>query len=144
MVVSNSYHVGYHQYRIVCVPSCYARLKLYMKNSELRSVFMSVNQSEHLSNDMVKQVSLDHMTHGDYYGNTKQLLKYYQPVRRQSYSMDTAKNTTSLQKLTGFYMKLVKFNTIRENCVFILERMGEVMPTIEAILMATKEVSHSC
>ena len=47
-----------------------------MKNSELRSVFISVNQSEHLSNDMVKQVSLDHMTHGDYHGNTKQLLKY--------------------------------------------------------------------
>lgn len=122
-----------------------------MRNSELRSVILSVDHDEQLSKDMVEQVSWKWITWLTLITmvTCKQLLKYVPTDEEKELLNGHSDEYTKFAKADRFLYEMSQIHHYNERIVCLFykkkfnERMGEVVPTIEAVLLASKEVSYS-
>ena len=109
---------------------------------------MSVDQHEQLSKDMLEQVRIIWLSVVTMV-TCKQLLKYVPTSEETELLNGHSEEYTKFAKADRFLYEMSQIHHYKERiiCLFYKkkfnERMGEVMPTIEAVLMASKEVRHS-
>lgn len=112
---------------------------------------MSIDQHDQLSKDMVEQVSYNRITWLTVVtmATCKQLLKYVPTSEETELLSGHHEEYSKFAKADRFLYEMSQIHRYngRIVCLFYKkkfnERMGEVMPTLEAVLMASKEVSHS-
>ena len=112
---------------------------------------MSVDQSEQLSKDMLEQVRWSKITWLTVITmvTCKQLLKYVPTSEEKELLNGHSEEYNKFAKADRFLYEMSQIHHYKERIVCLFykkkfnERMGEVIPTIEAVLMASKEVSRS-
>ena len=116
MVTSNSYHV------CAIMQNCAILLsKLRMRNSELRSVIMSVDQSEQLSKDMVEQVRWNKIACLTVITmvTCKQLLKYVLTSEETELLNGHSEEYSKFAKADQFLYEMSQIHHYKERIVYL-------------------------